>query len=80
MDKRNGHIKRNGKYPPGSLENPIEFNGEAAGRSELLSDVEYARGIFIRVGERAIYQIKGCAQECSGKYKYSYAAKPAGFI
>lgn len=78
--KRFNHVKRNEKRPPGSRENPINFNGEAAGRSELLSNLEYNRGIFIRVGERAVYQIKGCAQECSGRYKYSYAAKPIGFI
>ncbi|KKS37289.1 MAG: hypothetical protein UV00_C0015G0016 [candidate division WWE3 bacterium GW2011_GWF1_42_14] len=79
MDMSKGHIKRNGKYPPGTMENPVNFNGEAAGRSELLSDVEYNKGLFIRV-ERAVYQIKGCAQECSGRYRFSYAAKPIGFI
>lgn len=79
MDRSKGYIKRNGKYPPGTMENPVNFNGEAAGRSELLSNNEYNKGIFIRV-ERAVYQIKGCAKECSGRYKYSYAAKPIGFI
>ena len=53
MDMSKGHIKRNGKYPPGTMENPVNFNGEAAGRSELLSDVEYNKGLFIRV-ERAV--------------------------
>jgi len=74
------HVKKNGRNPPGSRENPIKFNGEAAGRSELLSDLEYTKGVFILVGERAVYKITGSAQECSGRYTFSYAAKPIGFI
>ena len=81
MDRKSfNHVKKNGRCHPGSRENPISFNGVAACRSELLSNLEYARGIFILVGERAVYQITGCAQECSGHYLYSYAARPVGFI
>ncbi|KKS31784.1 MAG: hypothetical protein UV00_C0009G0018 [candidate division WWE3 bacterium GW2011_GWF1_42_14] len=81
MDRKKfNHVKKNGRRSPGSRENPVSFNGVAACRSELLSNLEYNKGIYILVGERAVYQITGYAQECSGRYTYSYSARPVGFI
>lgn len=73
-------VKKNGKSPPGSSDNPLVFKGTASCRSELLSDHAYPKGAFILVGERAVYRITGQAEECSGTYRYSYPAKPIGFI
>ena len=79
--KKFTHVKKDGKSPPGSPKNPINFSGEAAGRSELLSNnSKYSPESFVLVEERMVYRITGRAKEVSGTYAYCYPAKPFGFI